>query len=103
MPTAPRLGARGFTTQEPWIPLIIVAILAMIAFVTLRRIGRESRIRIAVMHSLFMLAEAERGHHLSYHTYDPTLTITADSNAVVTVIRADSTGFVASATHPVIS
>ena len=35
-------GRRGFTTQEPWIPLVIVVLLAVIAFGTLKAASAES-------------------------------------------------------------
>ena len=91
---------RGFTTQEPWIPLVIVIVLAMVAFVTLKRIGRESRLRVAVQHTLFTLSVSEREYHARHHTYSDTLTVLPDSNVIITITHADSAGWTAEGMHP---
>ena len=95
-----RTRERGFTTQEPWIPLVIVIVLAMVAFVTLKRIGRESRLRVAVQHTLFTLSVSEREHHARRGTYSDTITVLPDSNAIITITHADSAGWLAEGSHP---
>ena len=108
----PRWRSAGFTTQEPWIPILIVIILAMIAFVTLRGIGRESRMRIAVLHSLAMIADAQETYHRAHRVYAGSvgpndapgaITVVPDSGALLTITHADSNGWAAEGTHPVLS
>lgn len=102
-------GRRGFTTQEPWIPLVIVVLLAVIAFGTLKHLGRVSRVRFGVERDLAMLADAQTAHHHRYGSYasrigsladSGTVGMVADSGAVVTVTHGDSAGWSASGTHP---
>jgi hypothetical protein len=105
----PHAAPRRISAREPWFPLLIVIVLALFAFVTLRRIGRESRLRIAVLHSLAMVADAEEAYHVSHHTYAGTLggagvsgaiSVLPDSGAMITIVHADSTGWTAEGAHP---
>ena len=95
--------------REPWVALVIVIVLALIALVVLRRVGRDSRARFAVERNLAMLADSQTVHRRRYGSYaarggnlsDPTtVRILADSGAVLTITHADSIGWSASGTHP---
>jgi len=103
------MGRRGFSMREPWIPVVIVVILSAIAMVTLRRIGSESKVRIAVMHSLAILADSQdsyrRRHgtwatHLAPPAGEGSISLVTDQGSVVTLVHADSLGWYATATHP---
>ncbi|MBI3792297.1 MAG: hypothetical protein HY275_15655, partial [Gemmatimonadetes bacterium] len=51
---------RGFTRQEPWIPLLIVVILAALAVPRLLRVRRELAARALLRQDVERLAQAER-------------------------------------------
>ena len=88
--------------QQPWFALAIVVVLAAGAFVLLRRIGRDSRLRIAVMHSLAMIADGQTFYHRRHGIYATTLDVIPDSGTTVTITHADSSGWTAEAMHPAI-
>jgi len=88
---------------------MLVILLAVAAFVLLRRAGRDSRLRTGVMHSLAMLSEQQDAHRQQFGNFavriapEPgpdAVTLTSDSNAVVTITHADSLGWAAMATNP---
>ena len=91
--------------------LLAVIILAVAALVVLRRMSYQSRLRIAVMHSLSVLADSQSAHRRRYGRWasaigprpgPDTITIALDSGAAVGILRADSTGWEGVGSHPLI-
>ena len=95
--------------SDPWVALMTVIVLAVVAFVVLRRLGGETRLRTATMHSLAILADSQNAHHRRYGTWAAhigrrpgrdTIALVADSGAVIGIARADSLGWEGIGTHP---
>lgn len=108
MTNVPRADTRSAPT-EPWVAVVIVAVLALILLVVLRNIGVTSRRRLDVQRNLAMLADSQAEHKRRFGTFaaamggswdSATVRLRPDSGTVITIERADSAGWIASATHP---
>ena len=100
---------RGFSLQDPWLAVVAVVVLAAAAFVLLRALGVESRVRISVQRNLAVLADSQAAHKRRFGTWarrlggemdSASVRMIPDSGAIITITNADSAGWTASATHP---
>lgn len=102
-------GRRGFAISDPWVTVVIVAVLAVVAMVVLRRVGSESRHRVRVQRNLAVLADSQDAFKRRNAVFAPAfgsvsgpgvVAFVPDSGALVTITHADSLGWAATATHP---
>lgn len=105
----PARGRRGFSLSDPWVAIVIVVVLAVGAFVMLRRMGVESKLRIIVQRNLAVLADSQQAHRRRFGRWAERLgpvndsaavRMIPDSGAVIVITRADSLGWTATGTHP---
>jgi hypothetical protein len=95
----------------PWVAVVVVCVLAAIALVTLRALAVTSRKRLDVQRNLAFLADSQAEHHRRFGTYAPalgdafdslTVRLRPDSGTIIRVTSADSNGWTATGTHPVL-
>jgi len=107
-----RRARAGFTTSEPWIPLLMVVILAAVAFVSFRRTAHAARQRAILEHGLDLVAQGQREYLRFNHVYagrfgprmaDGVARAEPDTVLAITIVHADSTGWAAVGTIPTLT
>ena len=93
--------------KKPWLPVAGVALLIVGAFVVFQRLGGDARVRETLERNLGYLAVAESDFYRGAHHYTSDIgalrtrgaaPLTPDPGNTVTIVQADSAGFVAIAT-----
>jgi hypothetical protein len=90
--------------RKPWLPVLGVGLLIAASFAVFQRLGSDARVRETLERNLGYLSVAEVDHFQRTHRYTADIgalrardaaPLTPDPGNTVTIVRADSVGFVA--------
>lgn len=102
------MNTRGFTSQEPYLPIAILLILVAIAIPGFSRARRELRLRQAMRADLEAVVGAQSRYFARHHGYaarltaaptESSLTLPLRASNRVSIGRADSTGWAATVSN----
>jgi hypothetical protein len=93
--------------SRPWLPVLGVALLIGVSFAVFRRLGSDARVRETLERNLGYLSVAETDYFQQARRYTADIDalrargaapLTPDPGNTVTIVLADSAGFLATAT-----
>jgi len=102
----------SYMENTPWRAVLGVGLLIVTAFVVFQRLGRNARVRETLERNLGYLAIAESDYFEAAHHYAADISVlrargaaplTPDSGNTVTIVQADSAGFLAIGTSAMLT